>query len=84
MSMESAKSFIERMKTDEEFSKRVTSCKNVDIRKKYVNEAGFSFTKEELELVKSELSDEDVERLAGGLSGDGYQCAYDSRCQSKG
>jgi hypothetical protein len=33
---------------------------------KYVKDAGFNFTKEDIELVKAELSDEDVENIAGG------------------
>jgi len=33
MSMESAKAYIERMKTDEDFRKKVTECKDTDTRK---------------------------------------------------
>jgi len=84
MSMEAAKAFVEKMKTDKDFAKEVTSCKDVESRKKYVNDAGFSFTKEDLELVKLELSDEDVESLAGGTSGNGYHCTHDSHCHNRG
>jgi len=80
----SAKSFIERMKTDEEFAKKVTSCKDVEARMKCVKDEGFDFTKEELELVKAELSDEDVKNLAGGLSGNGYNCTQESHCHNRG
>ncbi|MEQ8167561.1 MAG: Nif11-like leader peptide family natural product precursor [Candidatus Eremiobacterota bacterium] len=83
MSLESAKLFIERMKTDEDFATGVTKCKDSGARKKFILEEGFDFTVDELsqaqgnELVE-ELSDEQVEAIAGGVwrcgLGD-YACA---------
>ena len=66
MSIESAKAFIERMKTDEDFSKKVNECKDAEARIKYVKEAGFDFIKEDMELVKAELVDDDLEAVVGG------------------
>ena len=37
MSIESAKAFIERMKTDEDFAKEVKECKDADVRMTFVN-----------------------------------------------
>ena len=66
MSMESAKAFMERMKTDEDFRNNVTACKDGETRMKYVEEAGFDFTAEDMELVRAELSDEDITAISGG------------------
>jgi predicted ribosomally synthesized peptide with nif11-like leader len=66
MSLESAKAFIERMKTDEDFRKKVTECKDGELRKALIKAEGFDFTKEDIELVKSELSEEALEGIVGG------------------
>ncbi len=63
--MESAKLFVERMKNDEDFRNRVNGCKDNETRKAFVSEQGFDFTGEDIELVKAELSDEDLTGLAG-------------------
>lgn len=66
MSMESAKAYIERMKTDEDFRKKVTECKGTDTRKAFIKSQGFDFTADDIELVKGELSEEDIMAIAGG------------------
>ncbi|MEQ8188717.1 MAG: Nif11-like leader peptide family natural product precursor [Candidatus Eremiobacterota bacterium] len=83
MSFESAKSFIERMKTDEDFSTAVTACKDSESRKKFILGKGFDFTLDELSRAKNsesveELSDDQVGAISGGIwrcgLGD-YACA---------
>ncbi len=68
MSIESAKAFVERMKTDEDFRKEVSEKSSPEERIKFVKESGFDFTKEELETVreKLQLTDEDLETFSGG------------------
>lgn len=66
MSLESAKSFMERMKNDEDFKNKVVECKDSEVRMKYVQEAGFNFTAEDMELAGAELSEEDIMAIAGG------------------
>lgn len=66
MSIEAAKAFIERMRTDEEFAKKVNACKDAEERKALVLEAGFDFTASEIENAGQELSDHDLDRVAGG------------------
>jgi predicted ribosomally synthesized peptide with nif11-like leader len=66
MSIESAKSFIERMKTDEAFAKKVTACKDAEERSAFVQEEGFDFTASELREAGTVLSDDDLEGVAGG------------------
>jgi predicted ribosomally synthesized peptide with nif11-like leader len=68
MSMESAKSFFERMKTDEDFRKQVTECKDTEARKSYVKKAGFDFTIEELKAHTGELADAELDKVAAGSS----------------
>ena len=66
MSIESAKAFLERLKDDEDFRKSVGELGTAEERMEYVKGAGFDFTKEEMEDVKSEFSYEDLENVAGG------------------
>ena len=65
MSIESAKAFIEKMKTDEEFAKKVKECKDGAARMAFAKGSGFEFTVEEIKL-EGELSDEDLDAVAGG------------------
>lgn len=77
MSKESAEAFINRIKTDEDFRKKVSDCKDSDARKACVQEEGFEFTAEELkEVGPRELSDDELDVVSGG---DGYLgcCAFD-------
>ena len=65
MSIESAKALIEKIKTDEEFAKKVTGFQSAEARNAFVKEAGFDFTEAELKEVQAELSDEDLDAVAG-------------------
>lgn len=67
MSIEAAKSFIERMKTDEEFAKKVTACKDAEARMAVVREAGFDFTAAEIKETGPALTDDELSRVIGGL-----------------
>ncbi|MEQ8222259.1 MAG: Nif11-like leader peptide family natural product precursor [Candidatus Eremiobacterota bacterium] len=66
MSMESAKAFVERLKTDEDFRNKVTDCKNDEAWKAFVKQAGYEFTKDDMELLKAELTEDDLDGVAGG------------------
>ncbi|MEQ8188718.1 MAG: Nif11-like leader peptide family natural product precursor [Candidatus Eremiobacterota bacterium] len=66
MSLKPARAFVDRMKTDEDFRKKVTDCKDAETRAAFVKEAGFDFTAEDIELVRAELSDDDIMAIAGG------------------
>ena len=71
MSIESAKEFLERMKTDDEFRNSVGESGTAEERLEYVKKAGFDFTMEEIATVKDELRDDDLEQVAGGSD---YNC----------
>jgi len=66
MSVESAKQFIEKMKTDEAFAQKVKECKDSEARMTFVKESGFDFTTEEVKGLQGELSDDELDAVAGG------------------
>lgn len=74
MSIESAKAFIEKFKTDEEFAKKVTECESAEARMAFAKEAGFDFTAEEIKEFQGELSDEELDAVAGACK----ECAIDT------
>mgnify|MGYP006291018715 CR=1 FL=1 len=62
MSVEQAKAFIERMKTDEAFREKVMSIEDAASRIACIQGEGFDCTAEEI----NEVSQEDSSQLAGG------------------
>ncbi|MFC1680062.1 Nif11-like leader peptide family natural product precursor [Elusimicrobiota bacterium] len=66
MSIESAKAFIEKMKTDPALSQRIAACKDTAARVALAKAEGFDFTPEEINTVSMELSPEDLEHVSGG------------------
>ena len=66
MPIESAKAFLERMKNDEDFRNRVGEIATTEQRMEFVKEAGFDFTKEEIEKLSSEVSDKLLDVVSGG------------------
>jgi predicted ribosomally synthesized peptide with nif11-like leader len=68
MSMESAKAFMERMKTDEDFRKKVSEYKDAETRKDFVAKEGFDFTSDELKGAGMELSNEELSSISGASS----------------
>jgi predicted ribosomally synthesized peptide with nif11-like leader len=70
MSIESAKAFVARMKNDQKFAAKIGECKNLAEFVSCAGKAGFHFTKEDFELVKSELSQEELSSVTGGMPPD--------------
>jgi len=66
MSLESAKAFMERMKTDEDFMKNVMKCKDKESRIQFVNAAGFNFSADEINMELQSLSDDEIDSVVGG------------------
>ena len=54
MSVEMAKAFIERMKSDEEFYEKVMAIDDFKLRLEYVAEAGYQFSEEDISSVVAE------------------------------
>ncbi len=66
MSLDQARLFIEKMKSEEAFRDRILAIKDVDARLAAASEAGFEFTEEEVKEVQSELSDDQLDGVSGG------------------
>ncbi len=75
MSLESAKSFMSRVKTDPTFKQRLADAPNNEARLKIVKDAGYDFTKEDVLQLPNELSDEELKEVSGA------GCSY---CDARG
>lgn len=74
MSVENAKKFLEKMKNDSGFAKKIKVASSLDERKKIASDAGLNFTEADLAKVQQgELNDEELDAVAGG----GYLCVSD-------
>ncbi len=72
MSVKSAKALMEKIKSDPKFGKKIEDAKDNKARMAIIRSAGFDFTQEEMKQAvkpaEGELSDEDLEAVAGGSS----------------
>jgi predicted ribosomally synthesized peptide with nif11-like leader len=66
MSIESAKAFVEKMKTDKEFAAKVNQLKTAEEVQGFLSQAGYNFTKEEINQLNGELQSSDLEKVSGG------------------
>ena len=66
MSVESAKAFVEKVKTDETFAKRIADASSKKERAEIAKAEGFDFTREELKNLTSELLVDELDAVAGG------------------
>ncbi len=66
MSIESAKAFIERMKTDAEFARQVASHKDKEERMNFVLAEGFNFSAEDLRQCEAQMTEDELDKVAGG------------------
>jgi len=69
MTMQSARDFLERMRTDPALAARMAAAASREERLSLAREQGFAFTPEELDAAKNELSDEELDRIGGGDEG---------------
>ena len=72
MTEEAIKSFVEKLSTDEEFANKLASAPTPEERLKIANDAGFAVNAFDVGGIKAalnieELSDEDLEKVAGGM-----------------
>ena len=65
MSTESAKLFMDRMKTDDEFAKKITKCRDAASLKEFLQAAGYDFTPEEAKEGLVHLNDDEMRKLLG-------------------
>ncbi len=66
MSIESAKMFLEKIQSDEEFKNKIGALESKAERIELIKGEGFDFTEEEFNQVRKELSPETLDKVAGG------------------
>ena len=69
MSEEQLKSFLEKVKTDTSLQEKLKGAADADAALAIAKEAGFAITAEDIQSMPSstELSDDELEGVAGGL-----------------
>jgi len=73
MSREAAQAFVERLNSDDAFRERMVAAGDNDARLRAAQEAGFDITADDLAELRrehraDELSEEDLQKIAGGMS----------------
>ena len=68
MSEEQLKAFLEAVKADASLQEKLKAAADVDAVAAIAKEAGFSISAEDLTNAQSELSEEELEGVAGGAS----------------
>ena len=66
MSEEQLKAFIEKVQGDDSLQEKLKAAANPDVVVSIAKEAGFSISADDLTKAQSELSDEELEGVAGG------------------
>ena len=66
MSEEQLKAFLEKVKTDASLQEKLKAAVDADAVTAIAKEAGFSISTDDLKNAQSELSDEELEGVAGG------------------
>ena len=72
MSLDQARAFIEKMKSDEAFRERIMAMEDVTERFNLIKSEGFDCNEEEVKEVAEELSDEDLDAATGGGAWGGF------------
>jgi predicted ribosomally synthesized peptide with nif11-like leader len=66
MSIEQAQAFMEKVKNDEDLAKRLKEAEDSESRLNIAKELGYEFNLEEARQAREQLSDEDLDNVAGG------------------
>lgn len=74
MSEEQLDAFLAAVKIDAGLQKKLRAAGNADAVAAIATAAGFAITADELKKAQSELSDAELEELAGGKAGDTRVC----------
>ncbi len=80
MSIESAKTFLDRIQNDEELKNKIAALGSKAERIEFIKGEGFDFTEEEFNQARKELTPESLDEVAGG-----GHCGYthESECKAK-
>ena len=66
MSLDQARAFLEKIKSDEAFRNRVMAIKDVAERFNIIKSEGFDCSEKEIKEVAGELNDDELDAAAGG------------------
>ena len=66
MSEEQLKAFLEAVKSNESLQERLKAAGDIDAVVKIAEEAGFTISSDELKVAQSNLSELELEAIAGG------------------
>jgi len=66
MSIESAKAYMERLKTDEEFRDRISMTPDRGVREDFIKAEGFDWDDEDIMVAVADLTDRQLEAVGGG------------------
>ena len=75
MSEEQLKAFLEKVKADTSLQEKLKAAADSDAVLAIAKEAGFSISADDLKNAQSELSDDELEGVAGGGYGAPGRCA---------
>ena len=72
MSAEGATALFERVKSDEQFRAQLEAAETPEAKRRIVTDAGYDVSSDDLSTIRniagmSDLSDEDLEKVAGGI-----------------
>ena len=67
MSEEQLKAFLEKVQGDTSLQEKLKAAADVDAVAAIAKEAGFSVSVDDLKMAQSELSEEELENVAGGV-----------------
>ena len=67
MSEEQLKVFLEKVKADTSLQEKLKAAADVDAVVEIAKEAGFSISADDLNKAQSEISEEELEGVAGGM-----------------
>ena len=81
MSEEQLKAFITKAKDDQSIQEKLKAANDADAVSAIAKEAGFNVSADLIAKAQSEISDEELESAAGGITGHGcYSSVWPTLC----
>ena len=80
MSEEQHKAFLEKLKDDSSLQEKLKAASDADAVVAIAKEAGFSISVDDLKNAQSEISDEEMEGVAGGCQFNSAQLSFYPYC----
>ena len=80
MSLEQLKAFLEKVKGDTSIQEKLKAAADIDAVLAIAKEAGFSISADDLKNAQSEVSEEELEGVAGGEKTNFYCSNWNHTC----